>query len=87
MAVAFGPTCCLSSHVPKSKLLHSPETQYGFVPKLSPHGGKNPALRAKKQNLAVRQPNLHCPLSIVHCQLFHRAQLFFSEAQRNADIF
>ncbi len=67
MAVAFGPTCCLSSHVPKSKLLHSPETQYGFVPKLSPHGGKNPALRAKKQNLAVRQPQ--SSLSIVNCPL------------------
>ena len=50
MAVAFGPTFCPSSLVPKSKLLHSPEAQYGFVPKLSPHGGKNLALRAKKQS-------------------------------------
>ena len=49
MAVAFGPTFCPSSLVPKSKLLHSPEAQYGFVPKHSLHGGKNPALRAEKQ--------------------------------------
>jgi hypothetical protein len=33
---------------PKSKLLHRPETQYGFVPKHSLHGGKNIALRAEK---------------------------------------
>jgi hypothetical protein len=42
MAVAFGPTSCSSSLVPKSKLLHSPEAQYGFVPKHSHHGGKDP---------------------------------------------
>ena len=47
-AVAFGPTSCSSGLVPKSKLLHSPEDQYGFVPKHSRHGGKNPALRAEK---------------------------------------
>ena len=40
-AVTFGPTCCSSVLVPKSKLLHSPEAQYGFVPKHSLHGGKN----------------------------------------------
>lgn len=48
MAVAFGPTSCSSVLVPKSKLLHRPETQYGFVPKHSLHGGKNIALRAEK---------------------------------------
>ena len=48
-AVAFGPTSCSSSLVPKSKLLHSPEAQYFFVPKHSRHGGKNIALRAEKQ--------------------------------------
>ena len=47
-AVAFGPTFCSSGLVPKSKLLHRPETQYGFVPKHSLHGGKNIALRAEK---------------------------------------
>ena len=49
MAVAFGPASCSSGLVPKSKLLHSPEVQSGFVPKHSPYGGKNIALRAKKQ--------------------------------------
>ena len=49
MAVAFGPTPCLSGLVPESELSHSPESQYGFVPKHRPHGGKNLALRAKKQ--------------------------------------
>ena len=48
IAVAFGPTSCPSSLVPKSELLHSPEAQSGFVPKLSLHGGKNIALRAEK---------------------------------------
>ena len=49
MTLAFGPTSCPSGLVLKSKLLHSPEAQYGFVPKHSLHGGKNTALRAKKQ--------------------------------------
>ena len=47
-AVAFGPTSFPSGFVLKSKLLHSPEEQYGFVSKHSRHGGKNPALRAEK---------------------------------------
>ena len=54
MAVAFGPTSCSFGLVPKSKLLHRPETQYGFVPKHSLHGGKNIALRAEKPILAMR---------------------------------
>ena len=48
-SVAFGPTYCPSVFVLKSTLLHNPEVQYGFVPKHSLHGGKNPAIRAKKQ--------------------------------------
>ena len=48
-SVAFGPTYCPSVFVLKSTLLHNPEVQYGFVPKHSLHGGKNTALRAKKQ--------------------------------------
>ena len=47
-AVAFGPTSCPSGLVLKSELLHSPEAQYGFVPKHCRHGGKNIALRAEK---------------------------------------
>ena len=54
MSVAFGPTSCSSGLVPKSELLHSPESQYGFVPKNSLHGGKDPALRAEKPYLAMR---------------------------------
>ena len=50
-SVAFGPTSCSSSLVSKSKLLHKPELQYGFIPKHSLHGGKNIALRAEKPNL------------------------------------
>ena len=51
MAVAFGPPSCSFGLVPKSRLLHRPKSQYGFVPKHSLHGGKNIALRAKKTNL------------------------------------
>jgi hypothetical protein len=54
MSVAFGPTACSSGLEPKSKLLHNPETQSGFVPKYSHHGGKNPALRAEKPYVAAR---------------------------------
>ena len=54
MTVAFWPTSCSSGLVPKSTLLHNPEVQYGFVPKHSLHGGKNPALRAEKLIFAMR---------------------------------
>ena len=60
-SVAFGPASCSSGLVPKSKLLHDPDVQYGFVPTLdlwslatigtqehSLHGGKNIALQAEK---------------------------------------
>ena len=40
MAEAYGPTYCTSALVPESKLSHRSESQYGFVPKLSHHGGK-----------------------------------------------
>ena len=52
-AVAFGPASCPSGLVPKSKLLHRPKAQYGFVPKHSLHGGKNIALRAEKPYIAM----------------------------------
>jgi len=54
MAVAFGPTSCSSGLVLKSKLLHNPEVQSGFVPKRIHHGGKNIALRAEKPFFALR---------------------------------
>ena len=54
MAVAFGPTSCYSVLVLKSKLLHNPEVQSGFVPKRSHHSGKNIALRAEKPFFALR---------------------------------
>lgn len=41
MAEGYGPSSCSSVFVPKSKLLHNPKVQYGLVPKLSHHGGKN----------------------------------------------
>ena len=34
--------------VPESKLSHMATAHYSFVPKLSRHGGKNPALCAEK---------------------------------------
>ena len=48
MAEAYGLTPCPSGFVLKSELLHKPEAQYGFVPKLSHHRGKTIALRAQK---------------------------------------
>ena len=58
MAVAFGPTSCSSVLVPKSKLLHRSQAQYGFVPKHSLHGGKNIALRAEKPKLKTLKNKL-----------------------------
>ena len=54
IAVAFGPTSYSSVLVLKSKLLHNPEVQSGFVPKRIHHGGKNIALRAEKPFFALR---------------------------------
>ncbi len=83
MSVAFGPTSCSSGLVPKSKLLHRPESHDGFVPTLDlwslatigtqehcHHGGKNHALRAKKQD--YRYPYIVDSLENVHV-----ASLFF----------
>ena len=39
-AAAYDLTCCTSVLVPASKLSHRTKAQYGFVPKLSHHGGK-----------------------------------------------
>ena len=39
---------CPVTIVPESKLSHMATDHYGFVPKLSLHEWKNPALRAKK---------------------------------------
>ena len=64
MSVAFGPTSCSSGLVPKSMLLHRPESHDGFVPKHSHHGGKNHALRAKRQD--YRYPNIVDGLENVH---------------------
>ena len=41
MAELFELSSCTSGLVPKSKLLHSPEAQYGFVPNLTHPSGKN----------------------------------------------
>ena len=64
MSVAFSPTSCSSSLVLKSELLHNPEVQNGFVPKHCHHGGKNHALRAKKQD--CRYPYIVDGLENVH---------------------
>ena len=62
MAVAFGLTSCSSVLVPKSKLLHRPETQYGFVPKHSHHGGKNTVtLRSTEKRLRIVRNRFFSP--------------------------
>lgn len=80
MAVAFGPSSCPSGLVPKSKLLHSPEVQSVFLPKHSPHGGKNLALRAKKTVYRKAGTNIpEFPDSLDQ----EISRSFFSGAQRN----
>ena len=53
MAVAFGLTSCPSGLVTKSKLLQSPEAQYGFFTKHSRHCGKTLTLRVKQPKLKL----------------------------------
>ena len=72
-ALAIGPTSRSSGLVPKSKLLHSPEAQSGFVPKHSHHGGKNLALQAEKPKIATKTITNTFGDSMV-------PELFFSEA-------
>ena len=48
MAELFELSYCPSSHVPENKFSHRLKEHYGFVPKLSHHGGKTIALWAEK---------------------------------------
>ena len=48
MAEAYGPTSCPSGYVLKSKLLHYPESQYGFILKLCHQSAKTIALTRLK---------------------------------------
>jgi hypothetical protein len=41
MAEVYRPDVLSFRPVLKSELLHSPQVHHGFVPKLSPHSGKN----------------------------------------------
>ena len=66
MAEGYSPSSCLSGFMPKSKLLHNPEIQYGFILKLSHHGGKNNRPGGLKNLISSSQD---------YC-----AQQFFSEA-------
>ena len=47
-AEAYGPTSCPSALVPESELSHRSEAQYGLVPRLRHHGGKNIAYAEKQ---------------------------------------
>ena len=63
MDEVFDLTCCSSSFVPKSTLLHKPEVQYGLVPKLTIMSGKNTGFQPKKQlgyNLGKHEINTMC---------------------------
>ena len=51
MAEALGLSSCPSGFALKSKLLHKPQVQYGFVSKLSHHGGKTAKTESRSQIL------------------------------------
>jgi hypothetical protein len=57
MAEAYGSSYCAFGLVPASKLSHRPQAHYGFILKLSHHGGKNTALRAKKVSAPPLRPS------------------------------
>ena len=46
---AYGPTSFTSALVLKNELLHKSAAQYGFVPKLSHHGGQTSENREQSQ--------------------------------------
>ena len=86
IAVAFGPTSYSSVLVLKSKLLHSPKAHYGFVPKLSLHGGKNIALRAEKpisRKAAIEREESGACSEYPEREQTRPKVNFFSGAQRN----
>ena len=56
MAEGDALSYCPVTIVPESKLSHMATDHYGFVPKLSLHEWKNPALRAKKQGPSLTPP-------------------------------
>ena len=53
MAEAYGPTSCSSGYVLKSKLLHYPESQYGFILKLCHQSAKTIALTRLKTKVRL----------------------------------
>ena len=54
MAELIELSSCTFGLVPESKLSHKPQVQYGFVPKLSRHCGKNiVSLRFTKKSCAL----------------------------------
>ena len=59
MAEACGSTSCTSALVPESKLSHRSESQYGFVPKLSHHGGKTEKTRVVMAGLVRELAHRH----------------------------
>lgn len=54
MTEAYSLTSRSSALVPESELSHRSEAQYGLVPRLRHHGGKNIALRAEKPIFATK---------------------------------
>ena len=77
MASASGLTSCSFRLVLESKLSHSLEVQYGLVPKLSHHGGKNhrPA-GSKTKSDSSREYHIHRFVNTVRSR-------FFSETKWN----
>ena len=66
MAELFELSSCTSGLVPKSKLLHSPEAQYGFVPNLTHPSGKN-----NKNSFPVTLTNL-----VAYANMYGRRMFF-----------
>ena len=86
MAEGYGPSSCSSSLALKSTLLRSLEVQYGLVPKLSNHGGKNhrpgglkDVVSSSRENMAQPKICLICDI----CGLTIPVRSFFSVSKAN----
>ncbi len=59
MAEAFDLTCCSSSFVPKSMLLHKPKAHHSLVPKLSHHEWRKQSPFGLKNQVCSSLGNKH----------------------------
>ena len=87
MATAYGLSSCPSCLALESKLSRSLEVQYGLVPKLSHHGGKNHRADALKNQVSSAQDNGNKNLFNRRCLLFNNLVRSGFSVERSDTVF